>query len=165
MDEETLSLERYLQIIMRRKWLLLSTALTVLVLSALNVFTATPIYRASATLQIDPENQNILPYEEIEAGGSQMSQEDYLWTQAEKLRSRGLARRVIDKLSLADFPAFTERHRKGLLLDLVGDMALANCDIHAHIQAHRSGHRLNARLVQTLLTHYQAAGTLMSRSA
>jgi UDP-3-O-acyl N-acetylglucosamine deacetylase len=36
-------------------------------------------------------------------------------------------------------------------LDLVGDLALAGCDIVGHVIAYRSGHRLNADLVQALL--------------
>ncbi len=40
------------------------------------------------------------------------------------------------------------RHK---MLDLVGDLALAGCDLIGHFVAHRSGHRLNAELVQVLL--------------
>ena len=36
-------------------------------------------------------------------------------------------------------------------LDLVGDLALAGCDLVGHVVAHRSGHRLNAELVRVLL--------------
>jgi UDP-3-O-acyl N-acetylglucosamine deacetylase len=36
-------------------------------------------------------------------------------------------------------------------LDLVGDLALAGCDIEGHIVAYRSGHRLNAELVRAVL--------------
>ena len=36
-------------------------------------------------------------------------------------------------------------------LDLVGDLALAGCDLVGHFIAHRSGHRLNAELVRALL--------------
>ena len=36
-------------------------------------------------------------------------------------------------------------------LDLVGDLALAGCDLIGHFVAHRSGHRLNAELVRVLL--------------
>ena len=39
------------------------------------------------------------------------------------------------------------RHK---ILDLVGDLALAGCDIQGYILAHRSGHRLNAALVSAL---------------
>jgi UDP-3-O-acyl N-acetylglucosamine deacetylase len=47
------------------------------------------------------------------------------------------------------FPDECVRHK---VLDLVGDFALAGCDVLGHIVAHRTGHRLNAELVRTLLT-------------
>jgi len=40
------------------------------------------------------------------------------------------------------------RHK---VLDLVGDLALAGCDIVGHVIAHRTGHRLNAEIVKILL--------------
>ena len=41
------------------------------------------------------------------------------------------------------------------MLDMIGDLSLANCDLIGHFVAHRSGHRLNAHLVQTLLNEFQ----------
>ena len=43
-------------------------------------------------------------------------------------------------------------------LDLVGDLALAGCDLVGHFVAYRSGHRLNADLVRILLTEADAIG-------
>lgn len=40
------------------------------------------------------------------------------------------------------------RHK---VLDLVGDLALAGCDVVGHVIAHRTGHRLNAEIVKILL--------------
>ncbi len=40
------------------------------------------------------------------------------------------------------------RHK---VLDIVGDLALAGCDVIGRIVAYRSGHRLNAELVRTIL--------------
>ena len=62
----------------------------------------TPLYRSSATIQIDPHS-NVPPYEEIQAiteglqGGI---------TQRKILESRLLARRVVDRLDLAHDPPF-----------------------------------------------------------
>ncbi len=82
-----------------------------------------------------------------------------LQEEAEWLVSRGLGKRatyqnvlVFDK----DGPMENElrfrdecvRHKA---LDLVGDLALAGCDLVGHFIAHRSGHRLNAELVRALL--------------
>lgn len=39
------------------------------------------------------------------------------------------------------------RHK---ILDLVGDLALFNHDLHGHVVAYRSGHQLNIELVRAL---------------
>jgi UDP-3-O-[3-hydroxymyristoyl] N-acetylglucosamine deacetylase len=46
------------------------------------------------------------------------------------------------------FPDECVRHK---LLDLVGDLTLAGCDLVGRFIAHRSGHRLNAELLRNLL--------------
>lgn len=43
-------------------------------------------------------------------------------------------------------------------LDLLGDLALAQCDFVGHFIAYRSGHRLNADLVRALLTEAEMIG-------
>jgi UDP-3-O-[3-hydroxymyristoyl] N-acetylglucosamine deacetylase len=79
--------------------------------------------------------------------------------EAEWLRSQGLATRATHKDALvfeAEGPVDNEvrfedecvRHK---MLDLVGDLALAGCDIVGQIAAHCSGHRLNAELARVLL--------------
>jgi len=79
--------------------------------------------------------------------------------EAAALKARGLGRRVSCKDLLvlgADgpidnrlrFPDECVRHK---IVDLVGDLALAGCDLIGRISAYRSGHRLNAELVQAVL--------------
>jgi UDP-3-O-[3-hydroxymyristoyl] N-acetylglucosamine deacetylase len=80
--------------------------------------------------------------------------------EADWLRSQKLAARATSKDALVfeeDGPVDNEvrfedecvRHK---MLDLVGDLALAGCDIVGQITAHCSGHRLNAELARVLLT-------------
>jgi len=75
------------------------------------------------------------------------------------LQSRGLGTRatvkdllVFDAQGPVDntlrFPDECVRHK---VLDLVGDLALAGCDLHGRFLACRSGHRLNAELVRAIL--------------
>lgn len=82
-----------------------------------------------------------------------------LQEEAEWLRQQGLGQRVTcHDLLVFDqqgpvgnalrFPDECVRHKT---LDLVGDLALAGCDIQGRITAYRSGHRLNAQLIQELL--------------
>ncbi|MEM7585195.1 MAG: polysaccharide biosynthesis tyrosine autokinase [Acidobacteriota bacterium] len=120
--DDSLQLAAYLQIFVRRKWLLVAVASTVLVLALLQVFTTTPLYRSRVTLQVDPEDAKVLPYEEIAQSGGSLTKTEYLWTQAEKLKTRGLAGRVIDKLQLGELPAFNAPTSQGMLLDARGKL-------------------------------------------
>lgn len=80
--------------------------------------------------------------------------------EAEWLRQRGLGQRVTNQDLLVFGPEGPldntlrmenecVRHKA---LDLVGDLALAGCELIGHFIAYKSGHRLNAELVKVLLT-------------
>jgi uncharacterized protein involved in exopolysaccharide biosynthesis len=119
-EDDSISFRHLLRILMRRKWLVAAVAATVLAIGLIQTFTATPIYRASAIVQIDPAGPQVLPYESIsEAQVTPRSAEAYLWTQARKLRTRALARRVIDRLELRDDPVFSQDVSGGFFLDAV----------------------------------------------
>jgi len=87
-----------------------------------------------------------------------------LLEQAERLQSQGLGRRTSfsDLLVFGPegpidntlrFPDECVRHK---LLDLIGDLALAGCRVVGRIVASRSGHQLNAQLVNLLLAKGQS---------
>jgi succinoglycan biosynthesis transport protein ExoP len=119
-EEESISLEHYLLILRRRKWMLAAIAATFVVLAALQVFTATPMYKATARLQIDPESSRVVPFQEVAAsemaGGWFM--ENYMWTQTENLQSRDIAVRVVERLDLANDLSFGQPTSPGALLQL-----------------------------------------------
>jgi len=121
-DEETISLEHYVNVLLRRRWLLFAVAFTVVVLTALPVFTTTPMYQASARLQVDPDSSKVVPFQEV--AGSEMAggwfMENYMWTQTEILQSRSLASRVANKLELGDNEAFNAKAHPGALVQLKG---------------------------------------------
>jgi UDP-3-O-acyl N-acetylglucosamine deacetylase len=79
--------------------------------------------------------------------------------EADWLLAQGLGKRatLADLLVFdADGPIDNElRYRdecaRHKVLDLVGDLSLAGCDVIGQITAHRSGHRLNAEMVRVLL--------------
>lgn len=82
-----------------------------------------------------------------------------LKSEADALRAQGIGRRATarDLLVFGDdgpidnrqrFPDECVRHK---LADMVGDLALAGCDLVGQFHACRSGHRLNAELVRALV--------------
>ncbi len=88
-------------------------------------------------------------------------------SEAEWLRSRGLGTRVTtsdlivfgDEGPIDNELRFEDECVRHKTLDLVGDFALAGCEIVGQVIAHRSGHRLNAELIRALLVEGQITGT------
>ena len=91
-----------------------------------------------------------------------------LQEEAEWLQQRGLGTRVTPKDILVFGPdgpidntlRFEDECVRHKTLDLVGDLALAGCDIVGQVLAYRSGHRLNAELVKQILSEGRREGFL-----
>lgn len=82
-----------------------------------------------------------------------------LESEAEAIKAQGLGQRatfhdllVFGPRGLIDnqlrFPDECVRHK---MVDMIGDLALAGCDVVGRFIAYRSGHRLNGELVQALV--------------
>jgi len=77
----------------RKKWSIITLTVLVMMLSALVALKLTPIYSAISTLLIERRTSKTLSIEEIY--GLEASSSEYLHTQFELLKSRGLAERVV----------------------------------------------------------------------
>ncbi len=84
-------------------------------------------------------------------------------SEAAAIKAQGLGRRATYKDLLVfgnrgpidnqlRFPDECVRHK---LADMVGDLALADCDLAGRFVAFRSGHRLNAELVRAIVAQEQ----------
>ena len=118
-----------------------------------------PIGRESIELKMNPKSFR----QELAAARTFLLEEEANW-----LRSCGLGTRVTNQdLLIFGKEGLIEnvlrydnecvRHKT---LDLVGDLALAGCELVGHVYAHRSGHRLNAELVRALLQEGRVEGGL-----
>jgi UDP-3-O-acyl N-acetylglucosamine deacetylase len=113
-----------------------------------------PIGRQTYGLQVSPDAFR----KELAASRTFLLQHE-----AERLRSSGLGSRVTyQDLLVFDETApidnelrFLDECARHKTLDLIGDLALAGCDLVGHVVAHCSGHRLNAELVTALLEREQ----------
>jgi polysaccharide biosynthesis transport protein len=88
----------------RRKWAILGTAATLMVLAVLVVFQLTPIYRAKAFVMIDARQAKIVDIQQVLAGLT--PDEETIQSEIQVLRSRDLARQTIAKLGLDQNPEF-----------------------------------------------------------
>lgn len=99
-DDDSIDLRRYWTVLLRRKWTILA-ALAIATLAALvGTFNATPIYRSSLLLHIEPQSDRFLEYQQNVSLGESSWDWNFYETQYELLKSRSLARRVIDQLGL-----------------------------------------------------------------
>lgn len=97
----------YLTIARRRKWLIVGTVVTALVVGLIITLLMTPQYSAKATLEIQRESFNIVKVEGVQPEASPLDMEFYQ-TQYGLLRSTSLAERVATDLKLGDSQQFFE---------------------------------------------------------
>ncbi|MEJ7747078.1 MAG: polysaccharide biosynthesis tyrosine autokinase [Luteimonas sp.] len=96
-DRDEIDLLAYWHVLVKRRWLILSILGMVAAASLLITLIATPIYRATAVMQIEKDEQTVV---QVGAVGAQGFDPDFLQTQYQLLQSRTLAERVADDLGL-----------------------------------------------------------------
>jgi succinoglycan biosynthesis transport protein ExoP len=97
----------YLLILRKHQWLILSFLLTVVTIVSIATFRMRPVYIARATIEIDRENNNILPFQGTDAYDSMMDLDNYIETQSKVLTSETLALQTIRNTGLAANPEFS----------------------------------------------------------
>jgi succinoglycan biosynthesis transport protein ExoP len=100
----------YLYILLKRKWWIIGTFLTIFLAVALYTFLRTPIFRTTATLQITQDNPGSQVSVSVDDKLSKFSGSDSLekfqQTQYKILQSQALALRVIQALNLKEYADF-----------------------------------------------------------
>jgi capsular exopolysaccharide synthesis family protein len=107
-DDDTINLREYWQIIVKRKWTVITFFAIVMVSVMTATFLMTPIYRSSLTLQIDRQEAKVVEYQTVTPNEMPTDAREFYQTQYELLQSRALAQRVIDQLNLAEHPLFSK---------------------------------------------------------
>ncbi len=102
--EESIDLRDYLRVLSKRRWVIISIFMLTVLAVAVQTFTATPIYQATARIIIEKENPNLVSIEEVMSVDSTGT--DYYQTQYKIMESRVVAREVIKRLDLASSPEF-----------------------------------------------------------
>jgi capsular exopolysaccharide synthesis family protein len=98
-------LAQYWRVVVRRRWLILSVVLATSVLAFVITLFLTPLYTATATIEVSRGEKNIVNVGELEAENQPMDVEFYE-TQYSLLKARTLAERVAKQLQLANSNAF-----------------------------------------------------------
>lgn len=97
----------YLLILRKHQWLILSFMLVVVTIVAIATFRMRPVYVATARIEIDRENGNILPFQGADSYDYMVDTDNYIETQAKILTSETLALQTIRNSGLGSRPEFS----------------------------------------------------------
>jgi succinoglycan biosynthesis transport protein ExoP len=103
---EEVHLRDYWHLILKWRWTIFTIFTIVVTTVTIGTFSMKPVYKATATIQIEKEAPKVLSFEDVLPTNTQS--DDYYQTQYGILKSRTLAQRVINKLSLEDHPQFKD---------------------------------------------------------
>jgi succinoglycan biosynthesis transport protein ExoP len=106
---ETHDFVRYWRAVNRNKWRILLLMIAVGTLAALYAHSLPPVYRATATMMLEASRQKALSNEEVFTAVMGSSTRDYFQTQAEILKSREFAQRLVRVMNLTRHPEYDPR--------------------------------------------------------
>lgn len=98
---QELHLADYARTVYRHRWIAVTTFAIIFVGVAIYTFIATPVYEGRVQLLLDPAKPNVMKFDDVNQS-SFLSEQYFYQTQVTILRSRGLARRTIEALTLWD---------------------------------------------------------------
>jgi capsular exopolysaccharide synthesis family protein len=113
-ETEGFDFRKYLRILHKHRWVIAGCIGTSLLLSLIATFLMTPIYQATATLQIDREVANVVQVEGLQTSEN-VGDPQFYQTQYELLQSRALAERAVAAIGLADDPKFVVKAPQSVL--------------------------------------------------
>jgi len=105
-DIEEVHLRDYLDVVFRRKWLILSFLFLTFVTTLVLTLSSPKLYKATASIEVYPKEQKVTQFEEVVA--SEMRSQEFFQTQVELLQNNALALRVAERLDLAEHPVVKE---------------------------------------------------------
>ena len=105
-DPEEVHLRDYLDVIFRRKWLIISFLALTFITTLILTLASPKIYKASTSIEVSPQNQKVTKFEEVVA--TEMRAQEFYQTQVDLLQNNALACRVIEKLELVNHPVIID---------------------------------------------------------
>lgn len=114
--QDQIDLRDYLRVILKQRWMAITVFAVIVITVAIQSFTATPIYEATARLVIEKENPKVVSIQEVMAVDS--SGTDYYQTQYKIIESRAVTREVLRRLSLDEKEALFPKPKDGFISNL-----------------------------------------------
>jgi len=121
--KKEVDLMEYWSVIVKRKWVLIVFAGSLIFFVGIFSFLATPKYKSTATLLIEEESSRILSIDETLGYQSPIVRDlRFFNTQLELLKSKSLAERVARKMNLLNRPEFSPDKKKTNIFSLIKDV-------------------------------------------
>lgn len=155
--DDELNLREYYRVLRRHLALIVAIVASTLLLAGVVIFTATPIYTASAVILINPQPPQVLDIKQLTVQPAPGDDLDYYKTQYALLRSRSLAAKVIHNLGLQHNPLLAGGGAKGFLGGLWSGFRAALAELtpglhtNAGSQAPDDGYGIPARVIDAYL--------------
>jgi capsular exopolysaccharide synthesis family protein len=105
--EEEVNLKDYLEVILRRKWLVIGILFFTFVSTLIFSLAAEKQYQAEGSLEVNQETQRVTKFEDVVT--EKLRGQEFISTQISLLTSDVLAFRTIKKLNLAEHPLMVEK--------------------------------------------------------
>ena len=106
-DAEEVHLRDYLDVVFRRRWLIISFLMLTFISTLILTLASPKIYKASSSIEVSPQDQKVTKFEEVVA--TEVRVQEFYQTQVDLLQNSELARRVIENLELAENPIVKEK--------------------------------------------------------
>lgn len=124
--QDEIDLRDLLDVLIRRKWAVVTVLLFIFFSVAIVTFSMTPQFKARASLKVSAQSANLTKFDSLEAGAIKTM--EFQQTQVKLLQSEQLASRVIELLELSNSKVFNpqagmkadDSNTKGLLASLKG---------------------------------------------
>jgi polysaccharide biosynthesis transport protein len=104
--EESPRLLDYWHVILKRRWAVLTCLLIIFTTVAIGTFKQKPVYAGRILIEINPEEPQVLSFQQIAQNGPAWDLQSYRETQYKILKSRSLSERVVRDLRLYQYPEF-----------------------------------------------------------
>jgi len=117
-DDETIDLRELWRSVLKRKWVVISVVLILLVSSFLATTLTVPVYKSTTTIQIKPPGNQILQYQSFtnESGAAAYGGFQFRNSQLAILRSREIAENVVRTEGIEDHPELNGEIRQRSLI-------------------------------------------------
>lgn len=135
--ESSFDLMYYYRLMLRNLWKVVLFSLCIGFFAALYALSLPPVYTATTSMLIESHQPNVLSFQDVYKVDTR--QREYLATQLQILKSRALAKKVVDRMQLTKHPAFdirqpSDSNNKVTLETILSLLGLKNTSLEDQIE-------------------------------